>query len=90
VGEQRNLLFTDVRLPRRLLGVDDGRFSRDRHGLGDATNRQRQIHGQDLTEPEVDVLHLGGREALKLRHDLVLARAQPDEPERSGPIGHRG
>ena len=38
LGQLLDLLGRDAGLARALLGVDDGRFGRDRHGLGDAAD----------------------------------------------------
>ena len=89
VGQQRDLLLADVRLTRGLLGVDDRRFGRDRHGFRHASHDHRNVDRQDLAETQVDVLNQRRREARQPRHDFVLARAQADEPVRAGRIAHR-
>ena len=64
--------------------VDEGGLAGHDHLLGDATHRQRDVHGRCLADPHPDVL---GRELLEsgqLRRNLVATR--PDTTQEVGAV----
>ena len=53
--QEIDLLRADVRLPRALLDVNEGRFGSDLHGLRHARKRQSKVHALHLAQANDDV-----------------------------------
>ena len=85
VGDRR---LVDVGGEVRLLGVDDGRFRRDLHGLDLTGEPEPHVEGRRPTDFHDDVVTLVRREAAERHFDRVHARRQVDDQE--APVDIRG
>ncbi len=85
VGDRR---LVDVGGEVRLLGVDDGRFRRDLHGLDLTGEPEPDVERRRTTDFHDDVVTLVRREAAERHFDGVHAGRQVDDQE--APVDIRG